>query len=108
MPIKGVKSVEAMYQSKPVRGIYRREIGTFKPRSGVAKLSFPDYEYSFDFTVGGKRFRSVFGKESEYGKLGGDKQWQSNAVEKAVEALLRYRANAETLLALPAAKKSLN
>lgn len=96
MPIKGVKSVEAMHQGKPVRGIYRREIGTVKPRSGVVKLSFTDYEYSFDFTVGGKRFRSVFGKESEYGKIGADKQWQSNAVEKAVEALLRYRANAET------------
>lgn len=96
MPIKDVKSVEAMYQGKPVRGIYRREIGTFEVSIGATTLTPTEYEYSFDFTVGGKRFRSVFGKESENGKIGANKKWQSKAVENAVEALVRYRANAET------------
>jgi integrase len=94
MPISDFKSIEAIHNGKTVRGIYCREAGTFEARKGAVKIIVPEYEYSFDFTVGGKRYRSVFGKESDYGKVGATGKWESCAIENAVEALMRFRTNA--------------
>lgn len=95
MPISDYKSVDAYHHGERVRGLYRRDAGTFEVRKGAVKISVPDFEYSFDFTVGGKRYRSVFGRERDHGKIGARGQWESSAIENAVLALLRFRANAE-------------
>lgn len=95
MPIVNTKSVIAMHNGKPVRGIYRQEIGTFEAQKGVVKIVVTEYEYSFDFTVNGKRYRSVFGRESEFGKIGATGKWESQALEAAVTALVRFKANAK-------------
>ncbi len=94
MPIKDHKAVEAFHNGKRVAGIYRCEAGTFQAKKGVVKIHVPEYEYSFDFTVSGKRYRSIFGKDSDFGKVGPSGQWVSHILEHAVEALLRFKKNA--------------
>lgn len=96
MPMSDLKAVVAIHEGKTIRGIYRREVGTFEVRKGAVKLVLPEFEYTFDFTVGGKRYRSVFGKESENGRIGARGNWESAAVENAVQALVRFRTNAQT------------
>jgi integrase len=96
MPISDFKSVDAIHDGKKLRGIYSREIGTFEVKKGAVKITVPEHEYSFDFTVGGKRYRSIFGRESEHGKIGATGKWESTAVEDAVNALVRFRENATT------------
>lgn len=96
MPMSDLKAVVAIHLDRKIRGVYRRQLGTFEARKGAIKLTLPEYEYSFDFTVGGKRFRSVFGRESEHGRIGATGRWESAAVEDAVKALVRFRKNAET------------
>jgi len=91
-----MKAVKAVHNGRRISGIYRHQTGTFNVQKGVVKIVVPEYEYWFDFTVAGKRYRSVFGKESNLGRIGATGQWESHAVENAVEALLRYRANAES------------
>lgn len=94
MTMSGLKAVEAYYNGNRVSGIYRREAGTFVIQKGKIKITCPEYEYSFDFTVGKKRNRSMFGKDSEYGKLGANGKWESCALEKAVESRIRFEKNA--------------
>ncbi|PLX77862.1 MAG: hypothetical protein C0615_04730, partial [Desulfuromonas sp.] len=96
MPISDFKAIHAEHNGRKIKGIYKREVDTFTIKKGITKLTLPEYEYSFDFTVNGKRFRSIFGKESNFGKIGATGKWESWAVEKAVEALLRFRSNAKT------------
>ncbi len=94
MPISNHQSVEAFHNGQRVRGIYRREMGTFDKQKGAVKLIIPQFEYSFDFSVGGKRYRSIFGKESGYGKVGATGKWESTALENACITLLRFKSNA--------------
>ncbi len=91
---KDLKSVEALHDGKPIRGIYRRGTGTFAVRKGAVTMHFPEYEYWLNFSVAGKRYRSVFGRESEYGKVGASGKWESTAVEEATKALYRFKENA--------------
>jgi len=91
-----LKSVEAIHNGRKISGIYRRQTGTFDAKKGAVKIVVPEYEYWFDFTVAGKRYRSVFGKESDFGRIGATGRWESQAVESAVEALVRFRENART------------
>ena len=97
MSIAGAQAIEATHNGKPLRGIYRRETGTFEVSKGVHKIGpLPEYEYSFDFTAKGKRFRSVFGLESQFGKIGARGTWESDALNAAAEALVRFKANAKS------------
>ena len=96
MATKDLKSVVAVNNGKPVRGIYSRKIGTFEIRKGAIKIKAPQYEYWFDFTVAGNRYRSVFGRESEFGKIGATGKWESIAIEEAVKALLKFKENAKS------------
>jgi integrase len=88
-------SVVAIYNGRKISGIYQRQTGTFKAQKGVVKIPVPEYEYWFDFTVAGKRYRSIFGKESNYGRIGATGKWESHAIESAVEALVRFKENAK-------------
>jgi integrase len=90
-----LKSVDAIYNGRKISGIYRRQTGTFEAKKGAVKIIVPEYEYWLDFTVAGKRYRSVFGKESDFGRIGATGKWESHAVERAVEALVRFRENAK-------------
>lgn len=90
-----LKSVVAMSNGQKISGIYRRETGTFEAKKGVVKIIVTEYEYWFDFTVARKRYRSKFGKESNYGRIGATGKWESNAIESAVEALVIFKKNAE-------------
>ncbi len=96
MAMNDYKAVKAFHKGKPVRGIYKREAGTFEIKKGAVKITVPNYEYSFDFTVAGKRHRSVFGQDSDFGKINAKGVWESEAIERAVETLLKYKNNAKT------------
>ena len=109
MAISDYKSVDAKDRNgNPVRGICRRETGTFEAKKGAVKIAVPEYEYYFVFSVAGKRYRSVFGKESDHGKIGARGTWESSAIEAAVDALLRYRSNAVRGEGRRAAKRKWN
>ncbi len=90
-----LKSVAAIYNGRKITGIYRRQTGTFEAQKGVIKILVPEYEYWFDFTVAGKRYRSIFGKESNYGRIGATGKWESYAIESAVDALVKFKNNAK-------------
>jgi integrase len=92
--MNGFKVIAAYDQNIPVSGIYIRKIGTFTVNKGIAPITVDQYEYAFNFRVNGRSYRSMFGKESDYGKVGADGKWQSWALEKAVEARLRFEKNA--------------
>ncbi|MDY0263162.1 hypothetical protein [Syntrophotalea acetylenica] len=92
MASSALKSVEAIHNGRKISGLYRRQTGTFEAKKGAVKIIVPEYEYWFDFTVAGKRYRSVFGKESDFGRVGATGKWVSHAVESAVEALVRIPA----------------
>ncbi len=96
MATKALKSVDAVHNGHPVRGIYRCELGTFEAKKGVVKIRVPEYEYWFDFTVAGNRYRSVFGRESSFGKIGASGRWESHAIEEAVKTLLKFKENAKS------------
>lgn len=96
MAAKPLKAVEAVHNGHPVRGIYRCELGTFEVKKGAVKIRVTEYEYWFDFTVAGKRYRSVFGRESSFGKIGASGKWESHAIESAVTALLKFKDNAKS------------
>jgi len=89
-----LRVVEAIHNGRKISGLYRRQTGTFETKKGAVRIVVPEYEYWFDFTVAGKRYRSVFGKESDFGRIGATGRWESHAVESAVEALVRVRENA--------------
>jgi len=95
MPISDHQAVPAFHNGKRIRGIYRQADGSFKVRKGAVEITVPEYIYSFDFTVSGQRFRSVFGRESEHGTIGANGKWESSAIAMAVEALLRFKKNAK-------------
>lgn len=95
MSLNQVKAVEAHLDGKKVRGIYRQESGTFTVQRGAVTITVPEYIYSFDFKVAGTRYRSVFGRESEHGRIGANGKWQSTAIEAAAKSLVQYKNNAK-------------
>ncbi len=85
-------------KEKKVKGLRRRECGSFTVRAGAVSKTFPDCEYSADFMVKGERFRTILCKASDFS----DKvifnretgQWVNPALEYAGEKLNAYRKNA--------------
>jgi integrase len=85
-------------EEKRVKGLRRRECGTFTIKSGAISKIFTDYEYSADFMVKGERYRTVLCRASEFADKvtfsRETRQWVNPALDHAVEKLADYRKNA--------------